>query len=68
MNIKPTCKECEGEGKSYSVTEPQYGTTTLMGITPGYWDEAGEYHEPHNPNRTTTTYQCSNGHSWNVVT
>ena len=61
---KPICEECEREGKKYSVKEPSCGMTTLMGISPGYWDEEGEYHPSHNPNTTTFTYRCSNGHSW----
>lgn len=62
--MKPICKECKKEGKEYRVNEPLYGTTTLMGISPGYWDEDGKYHEPYNPNITTYTYNCSNGHEW----
>ena len=61
---KPKCEKCINENKKYSVTQPQYGITTLMGISSGYWDEDGKYHEPYNPNRTTYTYICSNGHSW----
>ena len=62
--MKPTCKECEKEGKKYSVVQPLYGTTTLMGSSPGYWDEDGKYHESINPNYTTYTYTCSNGHTF----
>lgn len=62
--MKPRCEKCEGEGKKYSVSDPQLGVTTLMGISPGYWDEDGKYHEPYNPNTTTYTYTCSNGHTW----
>ncbi len=61
---KPICKKCEAKGKKYSVTDPMYGATTCMGITPGYWDEGGGYHQPVNPNITTYEYQCSNGHRW----
>jgi len=61
---KPICKECEKKNKKYSVQDSGFGITTLMGITPAYWDEEGNYHESINPNRTTYTYNCSNGHSW----
>lgn len=61
---RPKCEECLKENKTYSVQEPQYGTTTLMGISPAYWDEEGKYHESYNPNTTTYEYRCSNGHSW----
>ena len=66
--IKPICEECEKDGKKYSVTEPLYRTSTLMGITPAYWDEEGIYHLSVNPNTTTYTYYCSNGHSIIVLT
>ena len=64
---KPICEKCEKEGNKYSVIEPQYGTTTLMCISPGYWDEDGNYHEPHDPNTTSYVYTCSNGHSFSVI-
>lgn len=64
---KPICEKCVQKGKKYSVTEPLGGFTTLMGISPGYWNEEGEYIPPYNPNYTTYTYNCSNGHSWNKV-
>lgn len=61
---KPTCKQCEAEGLKYSVQQPMYGTTTLLAYNPGYWNEEGEYVANKNPNTTTYTYNCSNGHSW----
>lgn len=64
---KPKCEKCEAERKKYSVYVPCYGTTTLMCIQPAYWDEEGNYHEAHDPNHTTYTYNCSNGHSWSVT-
>ncbi len=64
---KPVCKICESGNKKYSVVEPTFGTTTLMGISPAYWDEDGKYHEQLNPNHTTFEFICSNGHKWTEV-
>ena len=59
---KPICKICESEGRKYSVTMSNFGTTTLMGIIPAYWDEDGIYHDSIDPNKTTFHHHCSNGH------
>jgi hypothetical protein len=64
---KPICKICEKENKKYSVVEPMGGTTTLMSIQSGYWDGEGKYFPPYNPNRTTYSYRCSNGHQWEEI-
>lgn len=61
---KPICEVCTREGRRYSVEQPLYGITTLVCPSPAYWDEEGVFHEAHNPNTTTFTYRCSNGHSW----
>ena len=58
------CETCIAEGKISTVTRPQYGSTTLMAISPGYYDEIGIFHEPYNPNRTTYEWCCSQGHKW----
>lgn len=58
------CEQCIEGGKTsrvYSVGS----TSTLMGGGGPYWDEDGVLHR-HEPNVTTTGYQCSNGHSWYV--
>lgn len=67
MNEKPICEKCIAEGKKYSISEPLYGVTTLMNITPAWWDEDGKYHESINPNKTTYEYNCSNGHRWTKI-
>ncbi len=36
--------------------------TTCVYAEP-YYDEAGKYHD-NDPNKTATTYTCSNGHRW----
>lgn len=43
---------------------PIEGVTTLLAYNPGYWDEDGKYVANKNPNATTYTYTCSNGHTW----
>jgi len=65
---KPICEKCVEAKQKYSVTEPMSGMTTLMCPAPGRWDEEGNYHEGFDPNTTTYTYTCSNGHSWDETT
>lgn len=57
------CERCQQEGKR-STVQGGAGITTLMGYS-AYWDQDGDYH-CHNPNITTTSYHCSNGHHWTV--
>jgi hypothetical protein len=55
------CKECEKAGvESYTYIGPSY--TTCMGGQQ-YYDGKGNFHN-HDPNIHTTSYYCSNGHSW----
>lgn len=61
---RPICKECEKEGLKYTVQQPIGGVTTLMAWTQGYWNEDGNYIAHTDPNRTTYSYNCSNGHNW----
>ena len=66
MNItikKPICEQCEAEGKGCSVTAGPC-SQTLMGIMPDRWDADGTHHPAKDPNITTCTYYCSNGHQW----
>lgn len=55
------CRKCVNEGLK-SILHSGECTTTLMGFSP-YWDEDGNEHV-HNPNRTTQSYSCSNGHRY----
>jgi len=57
------CPECEKLGLRSKVFVGQ-ATRTLMGYT-SYYDEDGKFHN-NNPNKTTTSYTCSNGHAWMV--
>lgn len=61
--ICPTCKEKDMRSRVYS----QGTSSTLLGWSPGYYDEDGNYVENPDPNRHTTTYLCSNGHQWTVI-
>lgn len=61
---KKFCKQCVKEGKKSTIYIPQYGISTLMSISPAYYDEDGNYHFIEDPNITTYNYSCSNGHSW----
>lgn len=56
------CQQCQQEGKRSTVTAPGCGVTTAM-MGHDYYDEAGKYHN-HDPNTTSVTYHCSNGHQW----
>lgn len=55
------CKQCNEEGLTSRV-EVGPGFRTAMCAVP-YYDEQGRYHY-HDPNTSTYTYQCSNGHEW----
>ena len=57
----PTCTECQKAGKTPARIDALGGTTTLLGWAPFYAD--GKYHA-HDPNRTRSDYQCSEGHRW----
>lgn len=61
---KIICEKCKNEGLKSTIQAPMYGTTTLLAYSPGYYDEDGIYHPNKNPNRTTYTYTCSNGHTF----
>lgn len=55
------CPECIAEEKTSRVF-PGGSSVTLLGHQP-YYDEEGVYHS-HDPNWFSTSYRCSNGHSW----
>ena len=61
------CPVCKQEGKESRVT-PGGARRTLMGWSPGYYDERGNWVPQRDPNWTTTDYSCSNGHRFDVVT
>lgn len=54
----PECKKLGLKSKVYVGAS----STTLLAFTP-YYDEEGNYHH-NDPNVITTSYTCSNGHSW----
>lgn len=58
------CHYCEDAGKKHRVYKSPFQTTTLMNITPGYWDENNDWVPSNNPNISATEYNCSNGHCW----
>ena len=55
------CPECQKEDKKSKVFIGP-SSTTLIAAFP-YYDEDGKY-QCNNPNKTTTSYNCSNGHVW----
>jgi len=55
------CPECVKEGKRSKVY-PGMTFRTLLAWSV-HFDEDGEYHVD-DPNITTTSYSCSNGHKW----
>lgn len=55
------CPTCVESGQRSTVHEGAV-TTTLMGFSP-FYDEDGAYHS-HNPNRSSVSMECSNGHRW----
>lgn len=56
--MKRLCPQCQAKGLRSQIWSSQ-----PMRISPGYWDEEGDWHEPINPN-TRTRFWCSNAHSW----
>lgn len=55
------CKQCEVEAKT-SVIYRGLAVSTLM-AGQEFYDEEGRWHN-HDPNITTQSYRCSQGHSW----
>lgn len=56
------CPDCVKENKKSSI---QIGmTTSTCMYFPPFYDEEGEFHS-HDSNGTSTSYHCSNGHSFN---
>lgn len=55
------CPVCEKEDKKSKVFIG-HSTSTLLAWTP-YYDEDGKFVNE-NPNTRTTTYSCSNGHTF----
>ena len=62
------CQKCRDlDLKSNVYPGPSY--TTLIAVSPGYYDENGLYqhNSPYDsPNVTKTEYSCSNGHKWEI--
>lgn len=59
--MKMFCLQCQKEGLKSYVFEG-VSNSTLVYYQP-YYDENGNYHHNNN-NKITTSYTCSNGHSW----
>lgn len=59
--IKVFCPRCQQAGLQSRVYVGSSYTTLLD--TFEFYDEQGRHHL-HNPNCTTTSYSCSNGHAW----
>ena len=55
------CEACVRDGKRSTVHELSSITTSLQSNY--FFDEDGEHHF-HNPNVTTSSWRCSNGHEF----
>ena len=64
---KVECEICNQSGHSHKTYVGPYVSSTLLAGSPGYWDEAGVWHDPCDPNAMTRSYHCSNGHSWDIT-
>jgi hypothetical protein len=60
------CRECVKEGKTSRLYGGDSCFTTCM-RTQHYYDESGTEHI-HDPNGSTYTYSCSEGHRYSVTT
>lgn len=56
------CPDCVSEDRESRVFALG-ASTTLLGGTSTFWDEDGFKHH-HDPNTTTWSFKCSNGHIW----
>lgn len=56
------CDSCKSEGKRSRIEILSSSSTLIAGPSPHY-DEDGRFHV-HDPNTTTTSFMCSNGHEW----
>lgn len=59
------CEQCQKENLKSKIFILG-SSRTLLGWAP-YYDEEGNYHNK-DPNKTTTHYQCNNGHKWTEKT
>lgn len=59
------CDKCKEEGLKSTVW-PGSTMSTAMSIN-RYYDEDGNYHL-HDGNVSSSSFSCSNGHSWSVKT
>ncbi len=59
--VKIICPTCQENNLTSKVTELT-SSTTAMYCKP-FYDEEGNYHN-HDSNKTTTVFECSNGHSF----
>lgn len=55
------CQKCIEENKTSRIFIG--GSMSTLLHSSNYFDEEGVMHN-HNPNKITSTYQCSNGHRW----
>ena len=61
----PACPECSKTGDRPERIYDLGSTTTLLGRSV-FYDAFGKYH-CHDPNKVTSTYRCSAGHTWSEV-
>lgn len=55
------CQQCKKKEKKSNVYIGSSYSTAMC--VHSYYDENGEYHS-HDPNIRSTSYSCSNNHSW----
>jgi hypothetical protein len=58
------CPVCEPEKVKHTVQQG-FSRSTLLGGSAPYYDEDDKVHN-HDPNTSSVTYECSNGHKWTV--
>jgi hypothetical protein len=61
------CPVCIETGERSTVHTNGYGLRTLMGFSPGYYDEDGQWVRNRDPNTTTQDYACSRGHTFSIA-
>lgn len=60
------CPVCVAQSERSTVRHDGYARRTLMGYSPGYYDEDGAWVKNRDPNTTTQGYRCSSGHYFEI--
>lgn len=66
LTMLNVCPFCRREDRTSELCPDAYVRSTCMAVSPGYFDEAGEWVPERDPNWHTRAYTCSRGHRFDV--